>query len=160
VHSDGVRCDLPDASIDVVVSHSVLEHVHDLHAVLGDINRMLKPKGHAYLTVAPLYYSPTGLHRKNEIRNWEHLDPNHPSYLASTPFYHVRQAGAVDMSGSPLNKMTAGDFLAAVGGQPWNVRSFTRMMTSQPIPEWVDVERFGRLNILTKGFVFVGRKIA
>jgi SAM-dependent methyltransferase len=36
---------LPDRSIDLVLSHSVLEHVTDMHALLASIDRVLGPAG-------------------------------------------------------------------------------------------------------------------
>lgn len=160
VESDGERVALPNSSIDVVVSHSVLEHVHDLDVILSDMNRMLRSGGYVYLTISPLYYSPTGLHRKQEIVNWEHLDPNHPSYLSPTPYFERKlPSGEVDMSGSLLNKLTVPEFLSTVGRQPWNIVSFERRLVQQPLPDWIDVSKFGRLNLITKGFSFLGKKV-
>jgi SAM-dependent methyltransferase/predicted O-methyltransferase YrrM len=159
VASDGERVDLPDHSIDVIVTHSVLEHVSDLDAVLGDIDRLLRVEGHLFATVSPLYYSPTGLHRKQELHNWEHLDPQHPSYLASTPFYH--RPPPTNDTGASLNKLVCSEFLAAVGRQPWEIRSFQRrLLPAEAVPSWVDLERFSLLDVLTREFVFLGRKLA
>ena len=160
VQSDGETVALPDQSIDVIVSHSVLEHVHDLDLILTDMNRMLNTGGLAYLTVAPLYYSATGLHRKSVLKNWEHLDPAHPSYLADTPFYDRRVKGETDMTGSPLNKMIVSDFLFAVGKQPWEIVSFKRQFVKQDLPGWIDRVEHDDLDLRTKGFTFVGRKLA
>jgi SAM-dependent methyltransferase len=41
----GGRIDLPDDAVDVVINSSVLEHVVDLDATLGEVRRVLKPGG-------------------------------------------------------------------------------------------------------------------
>jgi SAM-dependent methyltransferase len=46
--------DLPDASLDVVLSPHVLEHVPDTDRALGEIARVLAPKGRLYLQVPVL----------------------------------------------------------------------------------------------------------
>ncbi|MEJ7933708.1 class I SAM-dependent methyltransferase [Sphingobium sp. AN558] len=41
----------PDASIDYVISNSVLEHIPDLEGVIAEVGRLLKPGGRFYFTV-------------------------------------------------------------------------------------------------------------
>ncbi|MDI1294864.1 MAG: class I SAM-dependent methyltransferase [bacterium] len=41
----------PDASIDYVISNSVLEHIPDLEGVIAEVGRVLKPGGRFYFTV-------------------------------------------------------------------------------------------------------------
>ena len=45
VEYDGRRLPVPDKSVDCVFSSNVLEHVHDLPEMLGEIRRVLKPGG-------------------------------------------------------------------------------------------------------------------
>ncbi len=47
----GAPVNLPDASIDVATSFTVLEHVPDEMAVLNDLHRLLRPGGRLLLTV-------------------------------------------------------------------------------------------------------------
>lgn len=49
-HEDAHCLTLADASVDVVVSCDVLEHVHDPARVFGEIARVLRPGGTALLT--------------------------------------------------------------------------------------------------------------
>jgi len=42
---DGVRLPFEDASVDVVFSKQVLEHVERPHQLIGDVARVLKPRG-------------------------------------------------------------------------------------------------------------------
>ena len=46
LHGDLNRIDLPDASVDLVISRSVMEHVEDPVAVYAETNRVLRPGGH------------------------------------------------------------------------------------------------------------------
>lgn len=41
---------IPDASLDAVISTMVMEHVPDERAYLGEIHRVLRPAGRAYVT--------------------------------------------------------------------------------------------------------------
>jgi ubiquinone/menaquinone biosynthesis C-methylase UbiE len=45
---DAAALPLPDASVDVVVSDSALEHIHDLPAAVAEISRVLRPGGRVY----------------------------------------------------------------------------------------------------------------
>ena len=41
---------IPDNSFDLIICTEVLEHVANPFAAVAEINRMLKPTGHAYIT--------------------------------------------------------------------------------------------------------------
>ncbi len=45
------RLPFQDASVDVLISNAVLEHVRDLPAVLGELRRVLKPGGFVYVEI-------------------------------------------------------------------------------------------------------------
>ncbi|ACR12849.1 SAM-dependent methyltransferase, UbiE family [Teredinibacter turnerae T7901] len=45
VRGDGLKLPLPDASVDHLICSEVLEHIPDYHAMLREINRVLKPGG-------------------------------------------------------------------------------------------------------------------
>jgi SAM-dependent methyltransferase len=52
--------DLPDSSIDVVVSMETIEHVHDWHAALREFHRVLKPDGRLVASVPDRWVDETG----------------------------------------------------------------------------------------------------
>lgn len=59
---DASSLDFPDSSFDVVFSYNAFEHFSDPESVLGEIVRVLRPGGVAYLNFGPLYHSVWGLH--------------------------------------------------------------------------------------------------
>jgi SAM-dependent methyltransferase len=54
--------ELDDASLDVVGSDAVFEHLKDLPAVLNEFRRILRPGGIMYATFGPLWYGWGGDH--------------------------------------------------------------------------------------------------
>ncbi|MBN2371260.1 MAG: class I SAM-dependent methyltransferase [Vicinamibacteria bacterium] len=53
VRGDGVRLPFPDALFNVVLSHSVIEHVSSATGYLSECRRVLRPGGALYLSTAP-----------------------------------------------------------------------------------------------------------
>lgn len=155
VLSDGLDIPLPTASVDMVASHSVLEHVGDLQHSMSEINRITKPGGLLYFTVNPLYYSSYGAHiyeNKQRLENWEHLDPASPYFEIEDP-----RPGATT-KGHNLNGLTSSIFLTAAGNQPWEILHYELHRESKPIPDFVDRSKYSTFNLLTKAFRFIGRK--
>ena len=60
-YGDGTALPFRDASFDFVLSHSVIEHVHDPLAYLKEARRVLTPGGAILLNTAP-YLSTSGSH--------------------------------------------------------------------------------------------------
>jgi len=61
VHADGVHLPFREAAFDLVLSHSVIEHVDSPEGYLRECRRVLTPEGRLFLSVAP-YYSFAGSH--------------------------------------------------------------------------------------------------
>jgi ubiquinone/menaquinone biosynthesis C-methylase UbiE len=61
VQGDGSRLPFPDGSFDLVLSHSVIEHVVEAERYLRECFRVLRPGGGLYLSTQP-YLSLTGCH--------------------------------------------------------------------------------------------------
>ena len=155
VVSDGVNIPLADESVDMVVSHSVLEHVEDIDACMKEIDRITKPNGMFFLTISPLYFSSFGAHvYENGVRveNWEHLDPASPLYMTEDPFQ------GTDAIGSYLNKLTSSEFLAVVGRLPWSILKYLPSYEQKPVPMHARLQDVAPIDLVTKGFRFIGQK--
>ena len=50
-------------------------------------------------------------------------------------------------------------FLAAVGRVPWDIVSYNIRFEDKPLPEYVDRTVASELDLLTRGFRFIGRKV-
>jgi SAM-dependent methyltransferase len=61
LQADGCALPFASASLDVVLSHAVIEHVHDAPRYLRECARVLRPDGWMYLSTAP-YLSFAGAH--------------------------------------------------------------------------------------------------
>jgi SAM-dependent methyltransferase len=61
VQGDGLRLPFADRSFDLVLSHSVIEHVRSAEQYLRECHRVLRPGGLLYLATAP-YLSFAGAH--------------------------------------------------------------------------------------------------
>lgn len=144
VLSDGKNIPLEDETFDLIVSHSVLEHVGDLHHSVREIDRVLKVGGYAYLTVSPLYYFASGSHVSSprELSNWEHLDPNSPYYLVEHP----------NGPGSYVNKLTYAKMLEAIGHVAWDILRSEVRTDRKVAPDWVDQTKFSPVDIYTREF--------
>jgi SAM-dependent methyltransferase len=145
---------LPAQSAELVVSHSVLEHVHDVPAALASMDRIVKLGAFLYLTASPLYYSAAGSHVDDPmpLRQWEHLDSRSAYYLLDNPL------PADTIAGHGLNKMTLSDFLGWVGRFPWTILSLYRMIDPQPIPPHVERARWSETDLRTYGFSLLAKK--
>lgn len=149
---DGVNLDLADASIDLVVSHEVFEHVADLPSLLCSLRRVLKPDGRTYIYV----HSWTSVSGGHHIA-WKHADTR-PSKVVA-PWDHLR-AGRHPWVPSWLNRLRTSDYRDAFA------REFDLL-------QWIDGPEEGRAlltpeiraelgaydehELLTKGFIIVAR---
>jgi ubiquinone/menaquinone biosynthesis C-methylase UbiE len=82
----------PDASIDIVVTQDVLEHVYDPSSVFKEICRVLRPGG-AHIFTVPI----VNKHRGTQI--WATRNDDGTPCFLSTPEYH---GNPVDHRGSPV----------------------------------------------------------
>ncbi len=146
---------LPDEAVDLVVSHSVLEHVKDVPASLANLDRILKTGGYVFVTISPLYYSARGSHVSVPVKlaNWEHLDPASPYYMLTNPSPEGKRSGTF------LNQMTFSDFMGWVARQPWAVVASKLAIDDREIPSWVDRGRHSEMDLRTKGFFLLARKV-
>jgi len=84
----GDACNMPfdTASIDVVVSNAVFEHIADVPAAVHEIGRVLRLRGICHVRIHN-YYSLSGGH---DLR-WRRPDENPPKHLQ--PWAHLRDGG-------------------------------------------------------------------
>ena len=151
VLTDGRTLPLENESVDMVVSHSVLEHVEDIAQTLREVDRVLRVGGYAFLTVSPLYFSATGSHVSvpATLGNWEHLDPSHPGYMTVSP-------GGVGRD--TLNGLTMGRLLAAVGQVPWDIHRLELRHDAKPAPPFVFEQGVSPLDAYIREFRLVTHK--
>jgi SAM-dependent methyltransferase len=91
IPSGAERLPLEDASVDIVVSDNVLEHLPDVPAAMAEIARVLRPGGVVCATIHPFTafsggHHPATIHHAGDgafvprIPAWDHLlDALHPS---------------------------------------------------------------------------------
>ncbi len=151
VLSDGHTLALGDESVDMVVSHSVLEHVEDVAQTLREVDRVLRVGGYAFLTVSPLYFSASGSHVSvpTALGNWEHLDPSHPGYRTVSPGGLGRDT---------LNGLTVSRLLAAVGQVPWDIHRFELRHDAKPAPPFVFAQGVSPMDAYAREFRLVAHK--
>jgi SAM-dependent methyltransferase len=158
IQSNGRDIPLADRSVDVVVAHSVLEHVEDIEFTLSEVNRVLIEGGYAYLTVSPLYYSQGGGHLRlsreaERLSDWEHLDPDSSHYLG------IDDAHVFINRHHRLNKLTTAKFLGAVGKQTWDIVTYKiAARANKPLPQFLRATNLSRLDLYTKEFRLIARK--
>jgi SAM-dependent methyltransferase len=147
--------DFPDGHFDLIYSHSAFEHLKDPARAIEEIDRLVGVGKYIYLTVQPLYYSPTGSHinTPKKLTRWEHLYPGSEYYLLDSP-----HAERID-EGFYLNKMTISDLLAAVGRVGWEVRHFgIELVHPREVPGEL-TDRYPLVDLVVDEFRLVARKV-
>lgn len=147
--SNGKDIPLDDNSVDLIVSHSCLEHVGDIYTTLHEMNRILRVGGHAYLTVSPLFYSSSGGHNR-AAPPWAHLDDQSQFYIPTN-----QNMG----KGAFLNRLTNSEFLSTVGTLPWGIVAHHLRPTLDVLPPHIDVSQIPTMDLVTREFRFIGRKL-
>ena len=71
--ASGGVLDAADAEFDVGVSWSVMEHVFDRTGFMGEARRVIKPYGHFFVQVWPLWHSEHGHHLWQWLSPFDHL---------------------------------------------------------------------------------------
>lgn len=103
IKSDLARIDLPSASVDLIISRSVLEHIKDIQPVYEEMHRLLKPGGHFFFLVPNLhdYVSLISWMVPNGLHSWivakaEGRDPKDtfPAFYKSNTQAAVRKLAA------------------------------------------------------------------
>ena len=96
---------------DLVYSWSVFEHIEQdlFDSVIQGLRSKLKPRGHLFIQIQPLYFSPTGSHLwALGYEKWEHLTKQ-TDYIHAELFKKLDQKAAADLWSTfiTLNKITS-----------------------------------------------------
>lgn len=109
------------ASIDVVGSDAVLEHLHDLPKVLREFFRILRPGGVLYATFGPLWYCWGGDHISGYDRlssGYNHLlleSAAYEAYLsAAGPRQHCEHDGRTWIDNDLFSRLRPVEYVAAL----------------------------------------------
>lgn len=77
---DATNMDLPAESFDLVFSRGVLEHIHPIEKLSGEIARILRPRGMIYHEIDPFYWL-RGCHKRGLVDiPWAHARLSLPEY--------------------------------------------------------------------------------
>jgi hypothetical protein len=127
--ADASATGLDDASVDVVISNAVLEHVRDLEAVTAEINRILKPGGFLYVEIPFMqaYHTHDSYGVKFEdyrrltipglIRNFEFCQPIDTGVCVgpTSTVLQIMYAYAKDLSVNPLYQTVVSSIYQTAG---------------------------------------------
>jgi SAM-dependent methyltransferase len=149
---DGVHLPLPDASVDLVVSHEVFEHIADVPAVLAEMARVLRPDGKVYIYI----HNFTSLSGGHHIA-WKHPDTQ-PSRVVA-PWDHLRSRRHADIP-SWLNGLREHDYRAMFEKsfeiEEWRATAEEgRAVLTDKIRD--ELAQYSERELLTKGFLVRAR---
>ncbi len=149
---DGAHFPLPDASVDLAVSHEVFEHIADVPAVLKDLTRVLKPQGRIYIYVHHF----TSLSGGHHIA-WKHPDTR-PSRVVA-PWDHLRARRHADIP-SWLNGLREHEYRAMFEKffeiDEWRaLPEEGRALLTPQVRE--ELRQYSERELLIKGFLVRGR---
>jgi SAM-dependent methyltransferase len=116
---------LPEASVDIVYSAAVFEHVHDLPRAFAEAARICRPGGTIFIISSPLWYAPYGNHMASILERlpWCHLlyKPSelkqriHDEY-PELPAERVHELLEIIFDPSYFNRLPASVYLATCAG--------------------------------------------
>ncbi len=80
-----------DATVDLVYSWSVFEHLADVEGTLAEMSRIVRPGGGLFIQIEPLYYGPFGSHLGRLVpQPWAHLLHEEDEFLRIAARAHDR----------------------------------------------------------------------
>jgi len=163
---------IDDASVDVVASDAVFEHLRDLPKVLGEFQRILRPRGIVYATFGPLWFGYSGDHVSgydHVLHGFNHLllDPiSYQAYLARMgEFNHSEHDGRTWISENLFSRLRPVEYLENLrqaGFERLHVqavvdpRAVTCMRDPQLGPRLI--AQYSQLDLVISGMTVIYRK--
>lgn len=146
------RLPLEDASVDLVVSDNVFEHLPDVRAVTNEIARVLRPGGVACITIHP-FTAFSGGHHPATIHHGDG-----PFVPTIPPWDHLRAERFP--SGVFLNRVRIRDYRAILASRletrAWDERQEGAAWLTDDV--LADVPGYARAELLVGKIAFVGKK--
>ena len=169
---------LADASVDLIYSWSVFEHVADVPGVLAEFARITKPGGVLFIQVEPLFHGPYGSHLQRLVDEpWAHLRLGEEEFLRRAASArdeipeHEKDTLYRDHSFEELkryllgeyrslNRITADDLIRAVSAAGFDIAA-TRLIEPEGLePDAGLLQRYPRELLLTNQIVLTARRSA
>lgn len=167
---------LADASVDLVYSWSVFEHVADVPGVLADLARITKPGGVLFIQVEPLFHGPYGSHLQRLVAEpWAHLRHGEEEFLRRAAAAHdevpehekdtlYRDHSFEELKRyllgeyRGLNRITAEELIRSVAAAGFDIAA-TRLIEAEGVePDPCLVEKYPRELLLTNQVVITARR--
>lgn len=169
---------LADASVDLVYSWSVFEHVADVPSVLAELARITKPGGVLFIQIEPLFYGPYGSHLQRLVDEpWAHLRHGEEEFLRRAaaardqvpehekdtlyrdhPFEELKRYLLGEYRS--LNRITAEELIRSVSAAGFEIAA-TRLIEAEGlVPDAGLLEKYPRELLVTNQIVLTARRTA
>jgi ubiquinone/menaquinone biosynthesis C-methylase UbiE len=167
---------LAEASVDLVYSWSVFEHVADVPGVLAELARITKPGGLLLIQVEPLFYGPYGSHLQRLVDEpWAHLRLGEDEFLRRAAAArdevpeHEKDTLYRDHSFEELkryllgeyrslNRITADELIRSVSAAGFDIAD-TRLIEPEGVePDASLLQQYPRELLLTNQIVLTARR--
>jgi len=167
---------LADASVDLVYSWSVFEHVADVPGVLAELARITKPGAVLFIQVEPLFYGPYGSHLQRLVDEpWAHLRLGEEEFLRRAAAAqdevpeHEKDTLYRDHSFAELkryllgeyrslNRITAEELIRSVSATGFEIAVPRLIEAEGVVPDACLLEKYPRELLLTNQIVLTARK--
>lgn len=165
-----------DASVDLVYSWSVFEHVADVPGVLAELARITRPGGVLFIQVEPLFYGPHGSHLQRLVDEpWAHLRHGEEEFLrraaAARDEVPEHEKDTLYRNNSfeelkryligeyrNLNRITAAELVRSVSAAGFDIAA-TRLIEPEGVaPDARLLEKYPRELLLTNQIVLTARR--
>jgi SAM-dependent methyltransferase len=172
----GASLPLADASVDLVYSWSVFEHVANVPGVLAELARITKPGGVLFIQVEPLFHGPYGSHLQRLVAEpWAHLRHGEEEFLRRAAaardevpehekdmlyrdhsFEDLKRYLLGEYRG--LNRITAEELIRSVSASGFDIVA-TRLIEAEGMGPDADLlQRYPRELLLTNQVVLTARR--